>query len=404
MVVSTREESLTFWTELNENSPESKWVHALPVGTWKHPVLGEVSHDLNDIQLFADNVNHGVRGIDPYVNYDHREKGGDAAGWVKQADAQQDGLWLLVEWTKKAAEKLKNKEYRYWSTEFLPLWEDPHTGQKHRNVIVGGALTNVPFLKNLVPVNLNEFQGNQESKENTMDREKLIGLLELSEDATDEQIEQAIKDTKTKAEDEPKTIDLSKLKVEQDGTKVKVTHPDIEEDEFTFEVKATKQEDGEKELQKLAEDNPAVARLMEQQEQDRKNIRELQAAARLSEIDSSLNEIGGGKKALPPVVKDKLRKTMARLPVELSEGINEALIELHKVGFVELGEGGSRRPDPKGDGGSDDAVDAFMDKVDEVREEDEDLSYSDAVHQVSLSEPDLWEAYNEAMESGVVVE
>lgn len=391
--LQTHEGSLTFWTELKESPSKSKWVHALPVGSWKHPLYGTVDHSYRDIQKFADNINEGIRGIDPYVNYDHREKGGEAAGWIKQAEARDNGLWVFVEWTEEAARKLDNKEYRYWSTEFTPKWENPHTEEIHENVVVGGALTNVPFLKNLVPVNLSELHT---EKDEVMDREKLIGLLELSEDATDEQIEQAIKD-KTKGGDGV-SLDLSKLKVEQDGKTVKVTHPDVEEGEFTFEVEPVKEkkEEDDEELAQLAESNPAVAKLMEQQEESQKAIQRLETANRLSEVEVKLDELGGSDKGLPPVVKDKLKSVLARLPVKLNEDINDALVELFKVGFVDLNEGGQPSPNTRTKVTGDPVKD-FMDKVDEAREKDEELSYSAAVDKIALSEPDLWEQYNEAL-------
>lgn len=392
---TTNENHFTFWTELSD-SAEPKWVHALPVGQWRHPIKGLVNHTFERIQRFADNVNNRVRGIDPYVNYDHREKGGESAGWVKAAEAREDGLWLLVDWTEAAAKKLKEKEYRYWSTEYMDEWENPHTGEVHQDVLVGGALTNIPYLKNLVPINLSELDTHEE--EQGMDRDKLIKLLGLDEKATDEQIETKLNEEVNK-KPEKVEIDLSKLEFEQDGKTIKVKHPD-HEGETTFEITPVKEEssDEEKELAKLAEDNPAIAKLMEQQAEDRKALKRLEAANRLSEVTVKLNEIGADqKKGLPPVVKDKLKTVMAQLPTKLAEDVQGALVKLFEVGMVDLDEKNSNTPPRRQDG--DDPVETFLSKVDELYEGDENLSYSDAVDAVALSEPEIFEAYNEAVES-----
>lgn len=391
-------DTLTFWTELSD-STEKKWVHALPIGTWRHPIKGVVNHTFENIQRFADNINNRIRGIDLYANYDHREKGGDAAGWIKAAEAREDGLWVQVDWTEKAAKKLEDKEYRYWSSEYMDEWENPHTGQKHKDVLIGGALTNIPYLKNLVPINLSELDAHKE--EQGMDRDKLIKLLGLDAKATDEQIETKLNEEVNKTPEKVE-IDLSKLEFEQDGKTIKVKHPEAK-GETTFEVKPIKadQSEEEKELAKLAESNPAIAKLMEDQAETRAAMKRMEAATRLSEVTTQLNELGSTEKmGLPPIVKDRLRKVMAQLPTKLSEEVHGALVDLFKVGgLVDLSE--TKKRTPAGDGGgSKDAVSEFMDKVDELQAKDEKLSYRDAVDAVALSEPDLWDAYQEAMETG----
>ncbi len=41
-----------------------------------------------------------------------------AAGWIKELQAREDGIWARVEWTPRAAELLAHKEYRYLSPVF----------------------------------------------------------------------------------------------------------------------------------------------------------------------------------------------------------------------------------------------------------------------------------------------
>lgn len=131
------------------------WIQALPLGTWHHPQFGEITVTPERVARFAANVNGGVRGQDLNIDYDHQT--GEAAGWVRAAeDRAQDGLWLSVEWTPTARSQLQEKKYRYFSPEYQDEWEHPATKAKLSDVLFGGALTNRPFLKGIMPINLSE--------------------------------------------------------------------------------------------------------------------------------------------------------------------------------------------------------------------------------------------------------
>lgn len=140
--------------ELAENV--SSWIMAMPIGKYNHPVYGKIDITSDRVQRFAANVNNGVRGIDLDIDYDHKEYGGEAAGWVRQAEPRNDGLWILVEWTTKAYEAIKSKAYRYFSPEFDDTWTHPSSGEKFKDVLFGGGITNRPFLKGIQPLNLSE--------------------------------------------------------------------------------------------------------------------------------------------------------------------------------------------------------------------------------------------------------
>jgi hypothetical protein len=100
-------------------------------------------------------VNGGVRGITPALDYDHREdraKGGKAAGWVEAAEVRPDGLWIAVAFTAEALAEVRGGAWRYISPEFVTEWTHPRTGVRHTDVLLGAALTNRPFLRDLAPV------------------------------------------------------------------------------------------------------------------------------------------------------------------------------------------------------------------------------------------------------------
>lgn len=173
----------------------ASWIMAMPIGKYNHPMYGKIDITPERIQRFAANVNGGVRGIDLDIDYDHKEYGGEAAGWVKQAEPRNDGLWILVEWTTKAYEAIKSKAYRYFSPEFDDTWTHPSSGEKFKDVLFGGGITNRPFLKGIQPLNLSEDYyktGEIKLKENnSMDPDQIKELavkLGLDEGATAEML------------------------------------------------------------------------------------------------------------------------------------------------------------------------------------------------------------------------
>ena len=106
---------------------------------------------------FVKNFNSGLRNDIP-INEGHEvmdEK--PAIGWFKKlVNKGSDGLWAVVEWTEQGKDLLRQKAYKYFSPEFYQQYEDPETRRVYNNVLVGGALTNKPYFKELTPVVFSE--------------------------------------------------------------------------------------------------------------------------------------------------------------------------------------------------------------------------------------------------------
>jgi len=408
------EGSYGYWTDISglslADDSEGSWVHALPVGNYDHPIKGKLSFTLERISRFAENINNRIRGIDPDIDYDHKldpSKGNSAAGWVKKAEARHNGLWLFVEWTSKAKQAVRDREYRYFSSEFVPSWKDEKTGKEYQDVLLGGGLTNRPFVKDLVPINLSEMVGPNEQQEETMDPKLLAQLLGLSEDATEDQIKQKITQLNESGNPSDTKLDLSKLTVEVKDNKLVVGHPDGE-GEFEYELEKKEEKKEEKELAKLAEDNPALATLLSEHDQMKEAMQTMQAATRLSEVTTQLEDIKHEDKVLPPVAVRKLRDVMVRLPVALSDEVAEAIKEAVKVGLVTLGEKSGKGRDGSPPEGADDkdAVIRFTDKVDEVLKDEfegKPENYRQAVQRVQESEPTLFAEYRWAVAEGATL-
>jgi hypothetical protein len=369
------------------------WIHAMPIGEYSHPVYGKLKFTADRVKRFASSVVNKIRKIDLDIDYDHKAHHGAAAGWIKDAQARDNGLWVLVEWTKAAAEKIANKEYRYFSPEFLDEWDDP-TGQKHVDVLCGGGLTNRPFLKgDLLPVNLSELSFSDTTKEFKLDPKELRKQLGLPEDATDEQVSQQIDSLKQSA-----------------GTTGNPTHPNTGDPlpantnldprsggrDGVPSVDASVEGGGNpflsEELKKLSETNPTVKALMDAQAAQARQLGEMQKALKLSEVTRKLSEINTATQVVTPVAAD-----LAREIVMLSDdAVGGKVFELLKLvqenkAVVSLGESGtsgsgSRQADAS-------PAKQLESAIQKKLSENKGMNYADAMDVVMREQPDLGRTY-----------
>jgi len=145
---------------LDRTAPE--WIHIFSIGKYDHPSYGELEFTPDRIRRFAENLNNKVGGIEPHVDFEHKRgpDGGRAAGWIKEAQARSDGLWARVEWNPRAKQEIEGGEWRFISADFFDEsrpYVDPKTGNTYVDVVQAAALTNRPFLTDLVPLNFEDL-------------------------------------------------------------------------------------------------------------------------------------------------------------------------------------------------------------------------------------------------------
>jgi len=138
-----------------ESASGESWIQIMKTGNWQHPKLKEVAITNKDLAQFKDNFDKRVRGVDLAVDVSHNPDAG-ATGWFKELKVDGDKLMAKVDWTEEGAQLVKSGKYRYFSPEFMFQWTDPATKQTHNNVMLGGALTNRPFLKDMEPIAFSE--------------------------------------------------------------------------------------------------------------------------------------------------------------------------------------------------------------------------------------------------------
>lgn len=129
------------------------WIMLMPEGEYDHPQYGKLAFTRPKLSEFKRNFDNRVRKIDIALDRDH--DGGQATGWLEELALKDGGLWGLVRWTRLGEQLLGDQIYRYFSPEF-GTFTDPESGKKFENVIIGGGLTNRPFLKTMPAVKLKD--------------------------------------------------------------------------------------------------------------------------------------------------------------------------------------------------------------------------------------------------------
>jgi len=155
-----------------------EWVHLIPAGTFSGRD-GRGPYTL-DAQAVIDTF--AANGADLPIDYDHQsltadEKAGPvpAAGWIKELQTREDGIWARVEWTPRASELLAHKEYRYLSPVFRYQAKDGRVV-----ALTGAGLTHNPNLY------LQAAASRKESHTMTLP-EKIAALLGVPAECTEDE-------------------------------------------------------------------------------------------------------------------------------------------------------------------------------------------------------------------------
>ena len=178
-----------------------------------HPNYGEIKITKEDLKSFAKNFKDKVTQVDLAVNEDHKKE--KAFGWFIDVFLSHDETTLYgqVVWNSAGIKSLQDKEYRYFSPELRFNFIHPHSKKEYGPTLLGGALTNYPFLKMAPIVDLtNKGDDSMELK----DAEKKI--LELSNKVLEQDKDLHTSKTiieKIKAENVELSAKISKIEKEQ---------------------------------------------------------------------------------------------------------------------------------------------------------------------------------------------
>ena len=131
-------------------------VEMLRVGSFEHST-GELNITEDLLSSMVDNFNSNVLGREVSFDWNHEAK--KASAWLREIRVDDGYLIGTMELTKAGKESIESKEYGYFSIEFNQDYEDVETGDTYGPTIMGGALTNRPFISKLKKI---EFSLNDE--------------------------------------------------------------------------------------------------------------------------------------------------------------------------------------------------------------------------------------------------
>ena len=124
-------------------------------GAWLHPKHGKIEGNQTLFNDFISNWKNNVLGRDLLFDKCHNPEDG-STGIVKDLFIDGNKLKAKLELTNFGKDLIQNKGFRYFSPEYTSQYTNKENGSVIKNVLIGGALTNRPFLTNLAPVVLSE--------------------------------------------------------------------------------------------------------------------------------------------------------------------------------------------------------------------------------------------------------
>lgn len=144
--------------EPNSKASESEVVIVVGVvGEWHGHPSGSFKITAEDLKTIKENF--GKQQTEIVIDYEHQTLYGTeapAAGWISELMIEDDKLLAKVSWTEKAAEYIKNGEYKYISPVYVFDSFDNKTNAYIGIKLHSVALTNTPFLDELGEVHANK--------------------------------------------------------------------------------------------------------------------------------------------------------------------------------------------------------------------------------------------------------
>jgi len=238
------------------------------------------------------------------IDYEHKKDpvyGLDAAGWIDDVETRkltENGkevvtLWIKPkQWLPKAQEVIKSGAKRFFSIEYKLSYKDNDTGKIYQNVLLGGGLTNRPYIHGLAPVALSTEKVNQSVRQDKQNNpkgetqmfEKLKAMLlsrgvMLSESATDEYtVEKVLDEVKQLSEKAEKAVKLSEkvisLEKEKDGLTVKLSESATKIEALEVIALSTKKAEAESSLKgkmtpaQLKDEKNYITKLLKEKKYD----------------------------------------------------------------------------------------------------------------------------------------
>lgn len=190
--------------DLGSIDEEDDWILIVPVG--ENPTHPDGPHTVEQRHIEQMATNFDRMETDLLIDKDHNSLYGGstkAFGWSRDVEAREDGLYMRrPDWTESGEELVASREYRYLSPVYHLSFEDTD-GREVGAVVDSVAITNRPYFRwgEIGAIGNSDATSNDPTTD-TMDREQLIEELGLDEDATDEEILEAVREAQNGTSEE----------------------------------------------------------------------------------------------------------------------------------------------------------------------------------------------------------
>lgn len=373
------------FSEADKTLPEM--IHVAPLGKWDHPVYGEFEVTRDTVREFVQNFNDGIRKPKLPITAGHDSfEEHKAIGWMIELQEGVNGLYAKVEWTPDGQDLLLKGSFKYFSPEWFTTYTDPANGKEYGHVLIGGALTNKPFFRELENiVAFSEHFIYSKFNETIMDL-AVIRAKELA-DLTAEEKEFLVANVAELTDEEKAKFEIE-VEEEEGETKEEETEAETEA-ETEVEAEATTEE---------TEPAPHVAsvvtmtaqqfnELAAQAEMGKKALQEVRTMTLAREVEqlvfSDTNKAG----RFLPKDKSAVLSFMSTLEDKQRKAFNELIARIPAQSlFNELGTGDDHAV-------ADDPATELNAKVASLRSEDKALDYRTAVTRVFKENPELAKNY-----------
>lgn len=367
-------------------------IHIVPMGEWDHPMYGPMKIGQKEVAEFKHNFDNNVRlNLPITAGHDNGMSGGElpAIGWFKDIMERADGLWGVVEWTEKGMSLLKERAFKYFSPEFYEDYEDPETQKMFGHVLVGGALTNKPYFKELTPVvAFSEDNIFNQYKNNMLNIEEIV--LKKVEDLTDEE-KTFLKDNTDKLSDEQKATFASVLDVKEEAPKEEETKTEEAPKEET--VEEPKEEVKTASEKKMVQISASELDALRRKANDGAKALELIEASERGEVVKKLifSESNKDGKFLPKA-SDKLNSFISTLNKAQRENFSEVCKLIGKIDASIFDEVGNETSETA-------SIAARIDSAVKKVMSEKKVDYSRALKIVASEQPELMKEYESSKNS-----
>ena len=130
-------------------------VQMFPIGHWDGHSDGPI--DVTKEHLESALKNFTTTGRSLPVDFDHGLDYGKtpeerrAAGWIKELEIADDGLYATFDATDEAADWIRGGQYRFISPTFMYSYTNKDTGEDQGFTLLRAGLTNVPWFDGMAP-------------------------------------------------------------------------------------------------------------------------------------------------------------------------------------------------------------------------------------------------------------